>query len=331
MPDTTDTAIETHALTKQFPSQRGWRRWTRSLPFTAVTDINLTIPQGQIFGLLGPNGAGKTTLVKMLCTLIAPSSGHATVMGIPLSQEARIKAQVGLVVADERSFYWRLTAYQNLLFFAAMHELHGTAAKKRADAVLTAVHMKEYAHRRISDFSTGMRQRLAIARALLHQPRLLFLDEPGRSLDPTAVSRLHALIRQLNSQGITIFLVTHNMAEAASLCHTVALMHQGTIRKMGTPAQLRQTLHPKQRYTITTTAVSSELATQLHQINAQTEPGQTEITFSAAKDDGQLTAVLNLLHTHNQPIHTITTHTPTLEEFFTHYTSSNKAEEALAK
>jgi ABC-2 type transport system ATP-binding protein len=317
-----ETAIETQGLTKHFPSQRGWRRWARPLPFTAVTNVNLTIPQGQIFGLLGPNGAGKTTLVKMLCTLIAPSSGHAAVMGIPLSQEARIKAQVGLVVADERTFYWRLTAYQNLLFFAAMHGLHGAAAKKQTHAVLSAVHLQAHAQRRISDFSTGMRQRLAIARALLHQPRLLFLDEPSRSLDPTAVSQLHTLIRQLNSQGITIFLVTHNMAEAASLCHTVALMHQGTIRKMGTPAELRQTLQPKQRYTITTTAVSPELAAQLHQLDAQAAANQSEITFFAAKDDGHLTAVLNLLHTHNLPIHTITTHTPTLEELFTHYTSS---------
>ena len=150
------------------------------------------------WGLTGPE---KTTLIKLLCTLIAPDSGRARVMGHDLKQQEAIKYAVGLVVADERSFYWRLSVRHNLDFFAAMLNLPGPAARQRIDAVLEMVGLTAEAGRRVSELSTGMRQRLAIARGLLHQPRLLFLDEPTRSLDPLAAAHLHDLIRRLVADG----------------------------------------------------------------------------------------------------------------------------------
>ena len=199
-----DIAVEINRLTKHFDKPQGWRRLANFKPVTAVQEVSLTIPRQELFGLLGPNGAGKTTLVKMLCTLILPSRGEATVAGYSLEQDAAIRAAVGLVVADERSFYWRLTGRRNLMFFAAMHRLFGREAQRRVEQVLADVDLLDRAGDRFSNYSTGMRQRLAIARSLLHQPEILFLDEPSRSLDPTATQHLHTLIqRLLEKQGVT--------------------------------------------------------------------------------------------------------------------------------
>ncbi|MEJ2748263.1 MAG: ABC transporter ATP-binding protein [Anaerolineae bacterium] len=221
-------AIEARHLSKQFDKPQGWRRLARMTPVTAVSDLSLAIPEGELFGLLGPNGAGKTTLVKMLCTLILPSSGGVTVAGHDLAEAGAIRAAVGLVVSDDRSFYWRLSARRNLVFFAAMHGLYGRAAAERIDQVLADVDLLDVADRRFGQFSSGMKQRLAVARSLLHRPRILFLDEPSRSLDPTATHRLHTLIRRLMAeQEMTIFLITHDLAEAEALCDRVAFMHRG--------------------------------------------------------------------------------------------------------
>ncbi len=312
-------ALTTHHLSKTYQQPQGWRRAVRMAPVTAVQDITLTVPTGELFGLLGPNGAGKTTLVKMLCTLLRPTGGTAVVAGHNLDDAGAIRAAVGLVVSDERSFYWRLTARQNLDFFAALYGLHGAAARQRVRTVLAEVQLDEVAGRRFSSFSSGMRQRLAIARALLHQPRLLFLDEPSRSLDPTATQKLHDLILRLRQeQGMTIFLITHDLAEAEKLCDRVALLHQGRIQAIGQPAALRRELRPQRQYVVQVGEMDMTVAHTLRQQNV-TVDGRT-LTFQSAEEDGLLTAVLHTLHTHHVPIHTITSAPPSLEEVFAYYT-----------
>lgn len=312
-------ALTTHHLSKTYQQPQGWRRAVRMAPVTAVQDITLTVPTGELFGLLGPNGAGKTTLVKMLCTLLRPTGGTAVVAGHNLDDAGAIRAAVGLVVSDERSFYWRLTARQNLDFFAALYGLHGAAARQRVRTVLAEVQLDEVAGRRFSSFSSGMRQRLAIARALLHQPRLLFLDEPSRSLDPTATQKLHDLILRLRQeQGMTIFLITHDLAEAEKLCDRVALIHQGRIQALGQPAALRRELRPQRQYVVQVGEMDMTVAHTFRQQNV-TVDGRT-LTFQSAEEDGLLTAVLHTLHTHHVPIHTITSAPPSLEEVFAHYT-----------
>lgn len=316
-------AIEVHHLSKQFDTPHGWRKVARGRPVTAVSDLSLSIPEGELFGLLGPNGAGKTTLVKMLCTLILPSRGTAVIVGHDLAEAGAIRAAVGLVVSDDRSFYWRLSARRNLAFFAAMHGLYGRAATERINQVLADVDLLDVAERRFGQFSSGMKQRLAIARGLLHQPRILFLDEPSRSLDPTATQRLHDLIRQLMAEReVTVFLITHDLAEAEAMCHRVAFMHQGQIQAVGSPAELRRHFRAM-TYSLHIDPLSeAALATLNHIPNLVYLPGENShrIELRALAGDGLLTAVLDALHHHNITIHHIESSPPSLEELFHHFT-----------
>jgi ABC-2 type transport system ATP-binding protein len=317
-------AIEAEGLTKQYAPATGWWRQSGET-VTAVTDVNLTIPHGRRFGLLGSNGAGKTTLTKMLCTLVLPSRGQATVAGYPLRQSGAIRAAVGLVVSDARSFYWRLSARRNLDFFAAMHGLYGRTARQRVDEVLKAVDLADVASRRFSYFSSGMKQRLAIARSLLHRPQILFLDEPSRSLDPTATQRLHDLLRRLQAEWeLTLFFITHDLAEAEAMCEEVALLHQGRIRAQGPPVQLRQQLRPLRRYQLQVsggeTAVFQQPPPTLPSFHYQPGQPQASLTFQAGEEDGLVTAVLDYLRQHQVTIHQINSTPPTLAEVFHHFT-----------
>ena len=322
-------AIETDALTKIFDQPQGWRRVARRPRVTAVRDVTLQVPPGEVFGLLGPNGDGKTTLVKMLCTLILPNSGGARVAGCSLDEPRAIRAAVGLVVTDERSFYWRLSGRRNLRFFAAMHGLHGAAATQRIEEVLTAVDLRSRADIRFSNYSTGMKQRLAIARALLHQPRILFLDEPSRSLDPVATQRLHALVRQLVAeQGVTVFLITHDLAEAETLCQRVAVMHQGEVRAVGSPRMLRRQLQPHWQYVARVDEMPAHLPPTLAQtvtdLTLEQSGDHTLLRFHAGEADGSLNRLLDTLRQHNVTILGIEGQPPTLEEVFAHYTQDTQ-------
>jgi ABC-2 type transport system ATP-binding protein len=325
-----EPAIETLQLTKTFEKPGGWRRIVRQRGVTAVNDVSLAVSRGELFGLLGPNGAGKTTLVKILCTLILPTSGTATIAGFPLSQSGRICQAVGLVVTDERSFYWRLSGRHNLQFFAAMYQLYGQEAERRIDEVLAEVDMAQYAEDRFSGYSTGMRQRLAIARSLLHQPKILFLDEPSRSLDPMATLRLHELISGLNSRrGVTIFLITHDLAEAEKLCHRVAVMNRGRIQVVGEPADLRRQLKPQQSYLVRTGPLSQAAVSSLDDLvpdlRREQLEGQNRLFFLAGENDGRLQSVLDCLREHQTAVHGIEGHPPSLEEVFAHYTDEKGA------
>jgi ABC-2 type transport system ATP-binding protein len=150
---------------------------------TAVQDADIAVEQGELFGLLGPNGAGKTTLIKLLSTLIVPTAGTAKVNGHDLREQPKIKASIGLVTGDERSFYWRLTGRQNLEFFAGLNGFSADKAARRIDEVLEMIDLTDRAEERFQTYSTGMKQRLSLARGLLHDPPILFMDEPTKSLD----------------------------------------------------------------------------------------------------------------------------------------------------
>lgn len=322
-------AIETQQLSKTFHQPQGWgrllARLQRARPVTAVDDVNLRVEKGEVFGLLGPNGAGKTTLAKMLCTLIVPTAGAATVAGHSLTAAGAIRSEVGLVVADERSFYWRLSGRQNLAFFATMYGLRGKEADKRVDAVLEQVDMAAVADRRFSDYSTGMKQRIALARSMLHRPQILFLDEPSRSLDPTATRRLHALLRRLVAEeGVTIFLITHDLLEAEKLCQRVAVMHQGRVRVMGNPVDLRGGLARTLHYNLRVDRLPAGVETALKQIAPDLGCRHLEqhsyLTFQAAESDGRLGTVLAVLHRHQLTIYTVEGTPPSLEEVFAFYT-----------
>lgn len=321
-----DWAIETAGLTKRYEPVTGWFGH-KGETVTAVSDISLKIPRGQRFGLLGPNGAGKTTLTKILCTLVLPSRGQAAVAGFPLTQSGAIRAAVGLVVSDARSFYWRLSARRNLDFFAAMHGLYGRFARQRVSEVLQAVDLADVADRRFSNFSSGMKQRLAIARSLLHRPQILFLDEPSRSLDPTATQRLHDLLRRLQAeQELTLFFITHDLAEAETMCDEVALLHKGQLQAQGSPTELRQRLRPFRHYQLQVsggeTAVFTQPPPTLPSLHYQPGQPHADLTFQAAEDDGMVTAVIDYLRQNQITIHQINSAPPTLEEVFHYFTKT---------
>jgi ABC-2 type transport system ATP-binding protein len=226
-------------------------RFRRPEDVVAVDSVTLQIRQGELFGLLGPNGAGKTTLIKLLCNLILPSEGRALVCGRDVVREAEaVKPLIGLVDCQERSFYWRLTGRQNLRFFAALHDLHGATADGRIGELLDLVGLSEHANRYFMDYSTGMRQRLAVARGLLSMPRVLFMDEPTRSLDPVRAHELRVFIREtlVEELGCTVLLVTHDLEEAETLCDRVAIMDEGQIIACGSPAEIKEHIAARSRY-----------------------------------------------------------------------------------
>jgi len=328
-------AIETFELTKRFPKGGRLRALIRRrpppAPVTAVDHVSLTIERGELFGLLGPNGAGKTTLIKLLCTLIVPTSGSARVDGHDLHHEGAIKARVGLVTGDERSFYWRLSGRRNLLFFAALHGMHGTEARRRVDEVLELMELEEIADRPFQTYSTGMRQRLAIARGLLNHPRILFLDEPTRSLDPTATAHLHAFIRDelVGRQGVTVLLATHRLSEAERLCDRVAVMHRGRIRACGTISELRRTLKRGDRYRFHVQELKPQVQDELRELVdglrlTQLGEGETLVEFDLT--DRRLDRVIDVIRVAGGRIVSITSEPVPLEEVFAHLTAQEQEE-----
>ncbi len=207
--------------------------------------VDLVVEKGEVFGILGPNGAGKTTLIKILCTLILPTAGSARINGFDIEKESgRVRESIGLVTTDERSFYWRLTGRQNLEFFASLHNFYSDDARNMVDELLGVVDLKYAADERFLNYSAGMKQRMAIARGLLNDPAVLFMDEPTRSLDPGAAQGLRNFIKEeiVKERGKTIFISTHNLEEAEELCDRVAIFDDGRIKVIGSPADLKASL-----------------------------------------------------------------------------------------
>lgn len=208
----------------------------------AVKDLNLKVHSGEIFGFLGPNGAGKTTTVRILTTLTKPTSGRAWVNDFDVVKEPlKVKKVIG-VVQQHLSLDRDLTVKENLELHARLHHLEPSERRQRIAELLDYVGLTEQANRIVEDLSGGMRRRAMIARALLHRPKVLFLDEPTVGLDAQTRRRLWELIRRLNLDGTTIFLTTHYIEEAEALCQRVGIIHQGRLITLGSPLELRQQL-----------------------------------------------------------------------------------------
>jgi len=240
-------AIETRGLGKVYPRVSG----LAGIPFrrssaggtVALDDINLSLAEGEIFALMGPNGAGKSTLLRVLCTLVLPDAGTARVAGCDLRRDREIRSNIGLVTPNERSFFWRLTCRENLRFFAGLYGINGATATQRLAEVSQQFNLAEILDKRFDACSTGMKHRLALARGLIHQPRVLFLDEPTRSLDPLAADRFRREISRLSNQtGLTIFMVTHDIDEAMQVASRAGVMVGGRLRVLGRPEELRQAI-----------------------------------------------------------------------------------------
>ena len=215
----------------------GLRKDFRAL--TAVHDMAFTVGDGEIFGLLGPNGAGKTTTVRMLAGLITPTAGTATVNGHSLGEGSqRIRAITG-ILTESPGLHDKLTARENLAFYGRLYGLRGGRLRLAVERYLGVVGMTEHADRRVATFSKGMRQKVAIARALLHEPEVIYLDEPTSGLDPSAAKTVRDFVATLRSLGRSIVVCTHNLDEAERLCDRIGIM-RGTLLRVDTPAGLRR-------------------------------------------------------------------------------------------
>ena len=207
----------------------------------AVEDISFEIKAGELFGLLGPNGAGKTTTVKMLATLLIPTKGTATILGFDVVKDAQeVRKRIGFIFGGERGLYWRLSGIDNLRYFASLYGVEPDISKKRIPYLLEMVGLKDRGNERVEGYSRGMKQRLHVARTLLHDPEILFLDEPTIGLDPVGAREFRQVIRDLQSEKKTILLTTHYMFEADSLCQRVAVIDKGIIVALNSPSELKK-------------------------------------------------------------------------------------------
>ncbi|MEO8328363.1 MAG: ABC transporter ATP-binding protein [Candidatus Nanopelagicales bacterium] len=234
------SVIEVTDLQRRYRAKTGIRRRsTRDVE--AVRGINFTVERGELFGLLGPNGAGKTTTIKMLITLLLPSGGSANVLGYDVVRDAReVRRRVGYVFGGDRGLYDRLSGLDNLRYFAELYAIPAREQRARIGELLELVGLTGRESERVEGYSRGMRQRLHIARGLLHRPEVLFLDEPSIGIDPVGARELRQTVSQLVEQGTTVLLTTHYMFEADELCDRLAVIAGGQIVATGSPDQLKQ-------------------------------------------------------------------------------------------
>jgi ABC-2 type transport system ATP-binding protein len=236
------SAVEVRDLRRTYHTTTGvFKR--RPVEVEAVRGISFDIAEGELFGLLGPNGAGKTTTIKMLITLLLPTSGTATVLGLDVVADARaVRERIGYVFGGDRGLYERLSALDNLRYFAELYGLPPADQKARIGYLLELVGLQGREKERVEGYSRGMRQRLHIARGLLHDPPVIFLDEPTIGLDPVGARELRTTIASLTESGKTVLLTTHYMFEADALCDRIAVISKGCIVAEGTPRDLKATV-----------------------------------------------------------------------------------------
>jgi ABC-2 type transport system ATP-binding protein len=231
--------VEAVDLRRTYKTTTGTVR-RRSLEVEAVRGVSFEIGEGELFGLLGPNGAGKTTTIKMLITLLIPTSGHARVLGHDVVTDARwVRKHIGYFFGGDRGLYERLSALDNLRYFAELYGVEPETQKRRIAELLELVGLTGREKERVEGFSRGMRQRLHIARGLLHDPPVVFLDEPTIGVDPVGARELRATIATLVEAGKTVLLTTHYMFEADALCDRIAVIAKGEIVGAGTPRELK--------------------------------------------------------------------------------------------
>jgi ABC-2 type transport system ATP-binding protein len=232
--------IEVHHLRRVYRVTIGvFRRKIKEV--VAVDDISFDVQPGELFGLLGPNGAGKTTTVKMLTTLLIPTDGTARVLGYDVVKQAdAIRPRIGFIFGGERGLYWRLSGVDNLRYFASLYHVDPAVSQKRIPYLLELVGLADRGQEKVEGYSRGMKQRLHVARTLLHDPEVLFLDEPTIGLDPVGARELRQVIRNLQAENKTILLTTHYMFEADALCQRIAVIDHGRIVALDTPEGLKQ-------------------------------------------------------------------------------------------
>jgi len=234
----------------------------------ALDDLSLDVGDGELFGLLGPNGAGKTTTIKILTTLLIPTAGRASVLGHDVVRETgEIRPRIGFVFGGERGLYYRVTGRDNLEYFAELYAVEPRRIRARVDELLALVGLTDRANEKVEGYSRGMKQRLHLARTLLHNPPVLFLDEPTIGLDPIGARELRETIERLHEEGKTIVLTTHYMFEADALCDRIGIINEGKLVALGTPGELKRLVSEKSVVEIETFGAGDAQLTRLRALD----------------------------------------------------------------
>lgn len=233
-------AIAVENLRRTYSARGGFFRNNRKL-IEAVKDISFSVDFGELFVMVGPNGAGKTTTMKILTTLLLPTSGHVSVLGLDVTEQSRkLKKRIGFVFGGERGLYWRLSGKDNLKYFATLYGIPAQVSRERIANLMDIVGLTERQNSRVEEYSRGMKQRLHIARGLLNDPEVLFLDEPTLGLDPVAAREIRKMIKDIVEEGTTVFMTTHYMFEADELADRVAVLKRGEIVALEKPKNLKK-------------------------------------------------------------------------------------------
>lgn len=299
----------------------------------ALNGISLEVKQGEIFGLLGPNGAGKTTLIKILTTLLLPTSGEAWINGYNVTRdENQVRASVGCMLMGERGLYWKLTGRENLEYFGALYHLNPTVRRKRASQIIELLKLDEIADRMVESYSSGQKMNLAFGKALINDAPLLVLDEPTNTLDVPSASELRSIVRQLNAQGKTVIYTTHIMSEAETLCDRVAIIDRGELLAIGTVDELKTSLQRENithiegiipsRATEAVKAIPSVL-----RASRTTQNGGALLTVVTASGRETLPQLIEALTRSGAVIRKITPEELTLEDVFVAKTGRTLAED----
>lgn len=324
-------AISIQNVSKAYPGAFELRtllgRAPRKAPVQALSDVTFDIREGEIFGLIGPNGAGKTTLTKIIATLVQPTTGAVTVKGFDsVAESAALRRMIGLAAAEERSFYWRLTVEQNLMFFARLYSIPTRTARTRIAELLARLDLEKSRRQRFGELSTGNKQRMAIARALLNQPPVLLLDEPTRSLDPLAAARMRSFIGSLaaGDPPVTILLTSHNLNEIEELCGRLAIISHGRIRELDTPDRIRALHQSSERVRLVLDGISipdavDKLAVALGEAEVSQDGPRTVVTFFRDMGDDRLDRGLRALLENGTRVVACETERPTLLEVLEAY------------
>lgn len=316
-----DVAISTTNLTKRFGN------------FTAVDHVSFKVKKAEIFGLLGPNGAGKSTAIRMLSTLSVPTEGSATVAGFDVQKEdGKVREHIGLV-SEKMIMYDELTARENLKLFGKLYDIPSDVLNKRIDKLLMFVRMEKWADHRIDTFSTGMKQRINVIRALVNQPEILFLDEPTLGLDPQSTAEIRELVRRINIENrTTMVLTTHMMSEADMLCDKIGIMDHGKIVALDTSANLKRsisgndtTLFEFEIPNLDTSIMSS--VESLKSVSSVVRDDATHIKVSSVGKDS-FDILVDALRKNGAQIRTVKNLEPTLEDVFLNITGHEVRDDA---
>ncbi len=299
-------AIEAHQLTKHYDK------------LVAVDSIDFDIRNGEIFGFLGPNGAGKTTTVMMLTTFLEPTAGTIRIHGYDLSTDSLSARALMGIVPEESNIYTELTAEANLLFAGKIYRMPRKERERRAQELLEIFGLADKARVKLQEFSRGMRRRLTVAMALMHNPKLLFLDEPIAGLDVQSARYIKTLVRDLNESGVTIFLTTHQIEVANELCHRVAIIDHGRIATIGTPDELKASIESVQTVAVTFDAAEDDKIPSLAGlpgVNHEVGSGDRRQLYTDSPAD-VIPAVVNFSREHGLRLISLNTLGPSLEDVF---------------